>query len=258
MENFTVYVHTFPNGKKYVGITNQTVGSRWRTGGKGYKGQELIWNAIVKYGWENIEHEIIIENVNQEIAEIIEIGLIAKYRSDEREYGYNVESGGNWHKFVLTEEQRERQRQKARENLARNRYPKSLTENEVIEKLKTIRPDWEYISGYNGYRGRINIRCKNCGIEKNISADFCLDKSAGRIRCNCTKIQYHKISELNRQRLNEAVCKRVAQFTKDGEFINEYNSIKEASERTGVNLCGIGAVANGKRKSAGKYIWRFI
>lgn len=33
---YKVYKHTFPNGKKYIGITKLTVENRWRSG-KGYK-----------------------------------------------------------------------------------------------------------------------------------------------------------------------------------------------------------------------------
>ena len=31
-ENYTVYMHRFPNGKVYIGITKQTVEERWRNG----------------------------------------------------------------------------------------------------------------------------------------------------------------------------------------------------------------------------------
>ena len=49
MENYKLYIHKFPNGKVYVGITSQDVGERWRHG-EGYKDQ-LVYRAILKYGW---------------------------------------------------------------------------------------------------------------------------------------------------------------------------------------------------------------
>jgi len=33
--NYTVYQHTVPNGKNYIGITRQEIGKRWKNG-KGY------------------------------------------------------------------------------------------------------------------------------------------------------------------------------------------------------------------------------
>lgn len=35
-ENYTVYIHNFPNGKSYVGITGQLPEKRWKNGW-GYK-----------------------------------------------------------------------------------------------------------------------------------------------------------------------------------------------------------------------------
>lgn len=50
MEGYTVYMHTFPNKKRYIGITKQELSRRWR-GGKGYIGQP-VYNAILKYRLE--------------------------------------------------------------------------------------------------------------------------------------------------------------------------------------------------------------
>ena len=38
MREYSVYKHTFPNGKVYIGITKQNPLKRWRNG-TGYKGQ---------------------------------------------------------------------------------------------------------------------------------------------------------------------------------------------------------------------------
>ena len=90
---YTVYKHTAPSGKIYVGITSQEVNKRWRNG-KGYRGQ-VFYMAIKKYGWGNIKHEILYTNLNKEEAEEKEIYLIKKYRSSHKKFGYNVENGGN-------------------------------------------------------------------------------------------------------------------------------------------------------------------
>lgn len=54
-----------------------------------------------------------------------------------------------------------------------------------------------------------------------------------------------------------AFSKPVSQYTKEGEFIASYPSSHEAERQTGVDCGSISNCCNGKRKSAGGYIWRF-
>ena len=49
-----VYIYTFPNGKKYIGQTAQPLEKRAKKG-EGYKNSPAVYNAIKKYGWENID-----------------------------------------------------------------------------------------------------------------------------------------------------------------------------------------------------------
>ena len=96
-KNYTLYRHTFPNGKFYIGITNQTAEKRWGNNGNGYKTQSLVYNAILKYGWQNIRHEILYTNISKQEAEEKEIELIRQHKSNQREFGYNVNNGGFHH-----------------------------------------------------------------------------------------------------------------------------------------------------------------
>lgn len=91
--NYKVYKHTCPNSKVYIGITRKKPKDRWRYG-YGYEGQ-LFFKAIQKYGWCNIKHEILYTNLTKEEAEQKEIELISFYKSNQLEFGYNVDNGGN-------------------------------------------------------------------------------------------------------------------------------------------------------------------
>ena len=93
--NYKVYMHTSPSGKVYVGITCQPTYVRWKNG-NGYKNNKHFYNAIIKYGWDNFEHQIILENVSKETACAVEIELISKYRSNQFKYGYNRSTGGEF------------------------------------------------------------------------------------------------------------------------------------------------------------------
>ena len=90
---YTVYMHEFPNKKVYIGITSRKTWERW-SGGHGYKTQPLMWNAIKKYGWQNIRHVVIESGLTQAEAEAKERELIIQYKSNTREHGYNADNGG--------------------------------------------------------------------------------------------------------------------------------------------------------------------
>lgn len=90
---YTVYMHICPNNKKYIGITKQLPEKRWKCG-NGYRTQEHFKRAIQKYSWKNIQHIILFTNLTKEEACKKEIELIAKYKSNNYKYGYNVSSGG--------------------------------------------------------------------------------------------------------------------------------------------------------------------
>lgn len=107
-----VYRHTSPNGKVYVGITNQAPDKRWQ-GGRGYKRGHFN-NAILKYGWNSITHHYLsyesgefvwneykastprdLTNLFTEAeAKSLEMLYIEKYQSHLPSRGYNRTLGG--------------------------------------------------------------------------------------------------------------------------------------------------------------------
>lgn len=89
---YCVYCHTFPNGKKYIGIT-KNYRKRWQNG-HGYTKQIFVHRAILKYGWENIVHEILFDNLTALEAQNREIELIREYKTNDPKYGYNQSIGG--------------------------------------------------------------------------------------------------------------------------------------------------------------------
>lgn len=93
---FYVYKHTFPNGKAYVGISSRkNPNYRYGNGGSRYN-TDLMRRAIQKYGWENIQHEIIKSGITREEAELLEQQLIKEGQYNNSNYGYNLASGGHF------------------------------------------------------------------------------------------------------------------------------------------------------------------
>ena len=89
---WTVYKHTSPSGKVYIGITGRDVNQRWVSPLNGYKNNPAFCAAIKKYGWENIKHEILFKDINKISAKLIEIDLIFYYKKCN--ICYNITDGG--------------------------------------------------------------------------------------------------------------------------------------------------------------------
>lgn len=102
IDSYSVYKHTTPNNKVYIGITSVDVKQRWRNG---YKHNAYFSNAIQKYGWDNIKHEILFNGLTKEEACQKEIELIALYKSNQKGFGYNLSSGGESHEGCKASEE---------------------------------------------------------------------------------------------------------------------------------------------------------
>jgi hypothetical protein len=93
MDGNCIYNLIFPNGKKYVGQTNDF---KKRMPNHKKKAEFLttpVYNAIRKYGWNNIQAEILVY-CNPEDADTLERLYITKFKTLDHKYGYNVDSGG--------------------------------------------------------------------------------------------------------------------------------------------------------------------
>lgn len=85
--DYTVYMHIFPNGKKYIGMTRQMLKVYWRNG-KRYE-KRSVYKAIEEYGWENIKHYVLFQTSNYESAKQAKNFYINRNLAYIDEYGYN-------------------------------------------------------------------------------------------------------------------------------------------------------------------------
>lgn len=100
INNFCVYKHTSPSNKCYIGITKQIPEERWGSNGNRYMiikrdgsyKHPYFANAILKYGWDNITHEILDAELTKEEACILEKKYISFYKSIKK--SYNITDGG--------------------------------------------------------------------------------------------------------------------------------------------------------------------
>ena len=138
---WTVYMHKFPNNKVYIGITGKSISERFRGDGKGYKSQP-VYRAITKYGWDNIQHLIIADNLSKVEAEKMEIHLIKTYNSTNPKRGYNICSGGYVNSGFTFNHTKE-----AKEKISRASKGHITTQEQIDKMLETKRKNgWYYPS----------------------------------------------------------------------------------------------------------------
>jgi hypothetical protein len=98
---YFVYVHTFPDCRRYVGQTKKDVKARWGMNGIGYKGNKRMYDEITRVGWDNIGHDVVATVYGEKAALTKENELIKEYNSSDRRYGFNTVKSV---KFVYSDE----------------------------------------------------------------------------------------------------------------------------------------------------------
>ena len=212
--SYTVYKHTSPSGKVYIGITCQKPRARWKNG-YGYKEQNKFYNAICKYGWDNFKHEILYKNLTIEEAEQKEIELITLY--DSKNNGYNATDGGRGTSGVVLNEEISCERSK----IATNIYPK------IKDAL---------LKGINDYWSNIENRNKRSENQKGEKASW-----------------YGKhFSDEARKKLSESKKGKPALNRKKVMCLNdnkEFSSMHEVAEYYGCSVSMVSMICSGKKKN---------
>lgn len=116
------------NDKVYVGQTWDDLKSRWKNG-YGYKRQPHMNAAINCYGKAAFYYELLTIAHTQEIADYWEKHFIEMYKSNDREFGYNLTNGGSNGKHS--------QSSKDKMSLARKGKPGRFQSPEIRAKIST-------------------------------------------------------------------------------------------------------------------------
>ena len=216
-KKYYVYIHLFPNGKRYVGLTEREVNQRWRNG-KAYKGQKVVYNAILKYGWDNISHQVFECDTEAEM-KYLERYLIRFYNTTDHQYGYNVSSGGEYaHSGVPS------------------KYRKPVDQ---YDKQGNFIKTWESLTA----------------VEKELNYDIssiinCIKKRR-KTAYNYYWVYSGEVPEINTYRTH----RKVRQYDLNGNFIAEYKNATEAAKGLGRSKTPIIDCCNKKCKTALGFIF---
>lgn len=269
---YCVYKHTTPNNKVYIGITRQKPKRRWGNG-KNYASNIYFTNAINKYGWENIKHDILYMGLTKEEAEQKEIEMIAFYKSDERNHGYNIDKGGNatgktseetrrklsishigQKGHIVSDEQREQYRISSANNWKndkiKNKIMSKLIENHGI-KVECIETGKVY--------NTLTEAQRETGANRHYIPICCDDQTKTSNGLHWRYYKNNKINDTTKYRKNNVVNKRkIRQYSLNGKFIKEYESIMSASRETNINISKISRNLKNKGLSKSEYLWKYV
>lgn len=250
---YTLYKHTFPNKKVYIGITCQDPKIRWRADGSGYKKNPLMWKAIQKYGWNNIQHEILYENLTEETANTLEIDLIAKYQATDPNYGYNLLSGGlvcsGW-------KHSEQTKQKLSKNHLGKRYYDGPAWNKGLRYGKTkiyqYSLEGELLNVFTGYwEASQTIGIPLCGISD--SANGLCKTYYGYTFSKQPLTKEEVLAKIESYQGAPRVT--IYQYDKTGALINTYVSYKQVMKNFQIAESNLENCLNGRQKTSHGYVF---
>lgn len=241
--NYCVYIHTSPSGKKYVGQTGKKPEERWGKNGVKYLNKvngkynhPAFARAILKYGWENFEHEVVASNLTKSEADNLEKLFIKKLDTMSANGGYNCKEGGAGGGF-------------SEETL------KKMSESHkgIKQSEETKRKRAEKLKGENNYNyGKHLPEETRKKISETLKGSV-ITESTRRKLSNSMKGKYIGA--------NSSCAKKIVQYDIRGNLIKIWDSISDAARELKLDAGNIAKCCHnvdGYWKTVGGYIWRFL
>lgn len=241
---YTIYEHKNKiNGKCYIGVTKQKPITRWANG-RGYIHNKHFNDAIQKYGWDNFEHNIIMQIQDEEIAFEIEKYLIQKFDLTNPDKGYNLSEGGRQRGPSRFEKITEwaQTHKKFGEDAVQSKKVKCIETGDIFGSI-TEAERWSGSSKVGEVcRGKREHAGHHPETNELLTWEYANDDDV-------VTIKYHTSERLDKNKIKKIKCVNTG-------IIYENASI--ASKETGICVCNILRVCKGERKTAGKMKWIYI
>lgn len=275
---YSVYILTFPDGKKYVGMTRQKdVSRRWH-GGCGYKNQQKVKAEIDKFGWSSVEHEIIATCLNLNDASELERSLIKQFSTKDPRFGLNHMGGGQTSEHTDEFKRRLSERMKGNKycvgrklseshvealrasNLGANRPSKNKGRSIHTEERKRLfsemaKERWrdpemrqKYLNSQRDIHGKNNPmygKKHSEGTKQIIS-----QKARERLRENPDCLKRTIESHID-------VGKKVNQYDLEGNLINTFPTCRKAGQSVNGNGSNICFACKHSNRTYKGFVWRY-
>ena len=269
MENWKVYCYTSPSGKKYIGITGRTLEDRAGKNGCNYiKDGYAFGKAIEKYGWENFTREILEDNLTRQDAGFLEQYYIDYY--DTYKNGYNETKGGDGNRkadydliIKLWNEGKSIQEIREETGYGRRALKAAFDCASIsgIERIKRQAGQYHITTVYqydldgnylNEYNSTTEAEEKTKIYHSNIIA--CI--KGRRPTAGGFQWSNEKKDNIGKAKIKAGFHKELYQYDLNGNLLNTYPSVAEASRQTGYGKEYLARQAKKQSKAYG-YIWSY-
>jgi group I intron endonuclease len=247
-----IYKATAPNGKVYIGKTNQPLDKRtydhyWLA----KRSKTLFAKALNKYGdqivWEILEQPV----VGLELANDRERYWISRFRSNDKKYGYNLTEGGDGGKRSP-----ESEKKRIRSVIKALKSPE--TKAKLSDKSKAM---WrtnrnEMSSAIRKTRSTSKSRALTSQRSREAYANPAVRKKLGESvrRRYSDPNERKKTSDSGRS----ARARMFSGWTREGEFVGSWLNKTAAAEELGIPYTGISNVLAGRLAHTRGYVFRYI
>ena len=246
-------------GKSYVGQTYSVHGRMIEHKSKGnrkaYYEKYPLYKDIHKYTIDSFYLEVLNKAPDTCAIDLLEDYYITKYNTDKN--GYNLIRGGrNANKLsAMSDEDMEEWVDKTTSHFKKQVVQYSLS-GDFIAIHNSIK-DAKNALGYDDSKRECIGDCARMKAKSSLGYQWRFLNDDGTYEDKISA--YHDKREDYKHK--HPGNKKVYQYSKDGTFIKEYGSVKDAVNemklQTGKSY-DIGACARGKIKTAGGYIWSYI
>ena len=203
------------------------------------KDNNKFHNALRKYGLDNFVYCVLEENVLIDNLDMREIDCIEEF--DSFYSGYNLTLGGSGSRgFIMPDEQKKKISQSN----------KGKTKNHLSEETKK-----KLSESHKGNPGYWTNKHLSEETKKKLSESH---------KGNPGYWTNKHLSEEIRKRISESHKgktspnrKKVLQYDLNFNYIQTFNSLKEAQEKTNIAKSSICTVCKGRIKQAGGFIWKY-
>lgn len=246
---YTVYRHITPNGKIYVGITSINPKTRWHNG-LGYRNNPHFYRAIQKYGWNNIKHEIMFNNLSKEEASFAERVCISTWDLTNPNRGYNINKGG------ITGDRMSNDTKKKLSDINRGKKLSQETKDKISMAFTGEKHPFYGKHHTEESRKKMSLRksgCNHPNYGRHLSRDIRQKISSAHKGIKHSQKTIQKIYGAN----NHSARPVVALDKVTNVVVYMFDCIRDAERSTGIIGSNITACCRGKRKTAGGYVWKY-